>query len=101
MTHLSKTAAIRAARPMVIIYGRRTSWQVDGPYHTDKPYGPNTIHNADSYSSARAIRSQWVAEIALHLMGRPIRDIDGGPICQEPGGSINEIVNHYISELRQ
>ena len=101
MTNMSKTAAIRAARPMVIIYGRRTSWQVDGPYDCADTDGPNTTHNTDSYSSAVMHRSQWVAEIALNLMGLPIRDSDGWPVCAEPGGSINEIVNHYISELRQ
>ena len=101
MTEMSKTAAIKAARPMVGISGRRTSWQITGPYDCAKVDGPNTTRNSDSYEGAAQCRAVWVAEIALALMGRPMRDADGFPIEIEAGGSINEIVTYYAAGLNQ
>ena len=101
MTHLSKTAAIKEARPMVGIAGRHTSWHITGPYDCANTDGPNTSRQRDSYDGAARCRAAWVAEIALNLMGLPMRDSDSFRVRIEEGGSINEIVNHYISELRQ
>ena len=97
MANMSKTAAIKAARPMVGISGRYTSWQITGPYDCADVDGPNTSRNADSYQRAAQCRAAWVAKIALNLMGHPMRDADGFPIEVEAGGSINEIVAYYAA----
>jgi len=97
MTNMSKTAAIKAARPMVGISGRHTSWQITGPYDCASPDGPNTTRNADSYTRAAQCRAAWVAEIALNLMGHDMQDGDGFPLEVEAGGSVAEIVNYYAS----
>ncbi len=97
MTHMSKTAAIKEARPMVGISGRHTSWQITGPYDCANPDGPNTTRNADSYQRAAQCRATWVAEIALNLMGVPMRDADGFPVEVEAGGNIDEIVAYYAT----
>ena len=68
---LSKTAAIKKARGYVSMpMGRRTSWQVIGPYYFNKLNGPSTTINFDSYQKAILCRARWVAEIALELMGK-------------------------------
>ena len=69
MQALSKTAAIRGSANATSISGRGTSWQVYGPYKVTNPSGPSTAINADSYTKARRIATQWRAEVALVLMG--------------------------------
>lgn len=68
---LSKTAAIKEARTFVgSLCGRHTSWSVFGPYLTSNLHGPSTEAHADSYTKARRIRTIWVAQIDVALMGR-------------------------------
>jgi len=69
---MSKTAAIREARTFVGMPTRRSStdYVVYAPYHSNKPHGPSTELQADSYQKCLARRSSAVASIALHLMGR-------------------------------
>ena len=69
MQALSKTAAIRESANAISIIGRGTSWQVFGPYSFDNLSGPSTTINADSYTKARRIATQWRAEVVLELMG--------------------------------
>ena len=97
MTNMSKTAAIKSARPMVGISGRHTSWQITGPYDCANPDGPSTTHNADSYTKAAQHRAAWVAEIALNLMGVDLTDKDGYVIEIETGGSVDDIVAYYAT----
>ena len=92
MTNLSKTAAIREARPMVGICGK---YQIVGPYDCAYTVGPNTTRTSVDYPEARAVRSVWVAKIALNLMGVDLTDIDGYPIEIETGGTIEDIVAYY------
>lgn len=71
MSTLSKTAALAAARSAVSSpVGRATDWRVYGPYDADKLTGPSTEHHYSDYWRARAGRAQWVAQIALCLMGK-------------------------------
>lgn len=67
---MSKTNAIALARSYVSIHGSGTSWSVFGPYQSSMPDGPSTERCADSFNFARRIASAWIANIALHLMGR-------------------------------
>ena len=69
MQALSKTAAIRESAKAISISGRGTSWQVYGPYKFTNPSGPSTTINADSYTKARRIATQWRAKVALVMMG--------------------------------
>ena len=69
MQALSKTAAIRESANTTSISGRGTSWQVCGPHKFTNPSGPSTTINADSYTKARRIATQWRAKVALVLMG--------------------------------
>ncbi len=69
MQALSKTAAIRESANVISIGISGTSWQVYGPYKLNNPSGPSTTINADSYTKARRIATQWRAEVALVLMG--------------------------------
>lgn len=72
---MNKTAAIRAARRAVTQpIGRGTSWMLIGHYRSSDINGPSTQVNADSYYRARAERTQWVAHIALVLMGYNAED---------------------------
>lgn len=92
--NMSKTAAIKAARQAVgQPCGRGTSWQIYGPYYSTAEglRGPTTSINADSYWSARAKRSHWVASLSLCLMGWDPDDAE----CATYGvtGSITEIVD--------
>lgn len=74
---MSKTAAIKIARDAVSQpIGNRTSWMLIGPYRANDIEGPTTEINADSYWSALAKRTKWVAFIALVLMGYDAADVD-------------------------
>lgn len=76
---LSKTAAIKTARKAIgHPIGHGTSWSIYGPYTSspDGLRGPSTEVHADSYWSARAKRAQWVAYLALRLMGWTGEDAD-------------------------
>jgi hypothetical protein len=72
MTTLSIKDAIKEAGTWVGTPSRQgASWTVYGPYR-DVPNlrGPSASVDAYNYFSARAIRTKWVARIALQLMGR-------------------------------
>ena len=68
---MSKTAAVAAARGAVTNpEGYGTSWCVYGPYHGAANLdGPTTQSTASSFWTARIRRAEWVAELALELMG--------------------------------
>lgn len=68
---LNKTAAIRAATGSVgIIYGRGSRWHYNDVLgKRDDLSWPSTPHNASSYAAAREARTEYVANLALHLMG--------------------------------
>jgi len=70
--NISKTQAIKAARKFVSNCKRisSTNYIVYGPFDVHNPSGPTTEHQADSYTKALADRTQWVARIALAMMGR-------------------------------
>ena len=94
---ISKTAALKTARQAVSRpVGRRTSWQVYGPYRATDLAGPSTEMHADSYVMARARRTRWVAHIALTLMGYEGDDLYEIDMIAERGGSVESIVNAYI-----
>jgi hypothetical protein len=70
MTFTSQKLAIAHASAYVSApCGSRTSWQVYGPYSRYDLDDATTSVNADSYAKARAIRTKWVAQIALCLLG--------------------------------
>lgn len=94
---MSKTAAIRAARHAVgQPVGRGTSWQVYGPYYSTENglSGPSTSINADSYTSARAKRTQWVCSLALRLMGW--NSISAEYAAYSESGSVEDIIKRAL-----
>lgn len=70
---MSKTAAIRATKNSISIWGAGTSWTISGPY--DKPGGPSTERSAPSYASARLKATEWRAALVLGLMGMRTLDV--------------------------
>lgn len=68
---MSKTAAIAEARTCVSKPHRRsaTDYVVYAPYYDNKPSGPSTELQSDSYSKALARRTEKVAYVALAAMG--------------------------------
>lgn len=100
MSTMSKTAAIAKARTAVgQPIGRGTSWQVYGPYYYDKLSGPTTAVNADSYWKARSARTDWVAEIALVLMGWETNDAQMAVYSARDRGwqtNVHALVAHAI-----
>jgi len=68
---MSKTAALKAAQAACgrIIRRSRTDYVCFVPYYDQKPDGPSTELQADSYPKAVAMRARRVADIALALMG--------------------------------
>ena len=70
---MSKTAAIRATKNSISIWGVGTSWTISGPY--DKPGGPSTERSAPSYASARLKATEWRAALVLDLMGMSTPDV--------------------------
>ena len=69
---LSKTQAIKAAQKACGRPIRRghTDFVMYLPHCTTKPEGPDTEVRATSYQMAMTIRTGYVAEIALHFMGK-------------------------------
>lgn len=62
--------AITTARAAVgLPVGSGTSWTVHGPYFRNLPLGSRTERHCSSYAQAVANRTQWVAEVALALLG--------------------------------
>ncbi len=76
---ITKTAAIRTAASHVRIWGGDTNWTVAGPYA--ELDGPSTEMGVSDYAMAVAVRTRWVARIALDLMG--VADDDFREICIE------------------
>ena len=70
---MSKTAAIRATKNSISIWGAGSSWTIIGPY--DKPGGPSTERSAPSYASARLKATEWRAALVLDLMGVSTPDV--------------------------
>jgi len=93
---MSKTAALAAAsRAVGAPVGERTSWQVIGPYRDTDIDGPSTTASASSYTQARAIRTRWVAQIALALMGVE----DDGYIVHHMDGSARAMVDAVLDSV--
>lgn len=65
---MNKTNAIKEAMRHGVITGRGRSWTVWGPYYCDRPSGPSTGIQRDSYAKAVVLRSKWRADIAISLM---------------------------------
>ena len=63
---MSKTAAIRATKNSISIWGAGSSWTISGPY--DKLSAP-------SYASARLKATEWRAALVLGLMGMSTPDV--------------------------
>jgi len=68
---MTKTQAIKTARTYVSTPVRRgdRAYVVCGPWDDNKPNGPSTDYRDDNYFRARAVRTRWVARIAIGLMG--------------------------------
>ena len=99
---MTKTESIRIARKAVSSpIGSGTSWTLYGPYYADKPNGPSSENHADSYWSARAKRTEWVAYIALVLMGydRADADCEVMSAIEKYCTDVNSIVNRCIEKL--
>lgn len=69
---MTKTQAIAAAQKACGKPIRRghTDWVMYVPHCTTKPEGPDTEVRATSYQKAMTKRTGYVAEIALHHMGK-------------------------------
>ncbi len=76
---ITKTAAIREAASHVHIWGGDTNWTIVGPYA--ELDGPSTEMGVSNYAMAVAVRTRWVARIALDLMG--VIDDDFRAICMQ------------------
>ena len=70
---MSKTAAIRATKNSISIWGAGSSWTISGPYGTLG--GPSTERSAPSYASARLKATEWRAALVLDLMGMSTPDV--------------------------
>jgi hypothetical protein len=70
---MSKTAAIRATKNSISVWGAGTSWTISGPY--DTLGGPSTERSAPSYASARLKATEWRATLLLDLMGMSTPDV--------------------------
>jgi hypothetical protein len=77
-TNMTKTKALHIAQKAVCkpIRCSSSSYILYGPYYNDKPTGPTTEINCGSYQKAVQRRTEWVATIALSLLGA-----DGSMVC--------------------
>lgn len=99
---MSKTAALRQARECVGKISRRsaTDYVYHAPYYSDKPRGPSTECQADSYPKAAASRAQHVVAIALALMGYSSRDAhEAAYMASQDGGSADAILAAALADL--
>lgn len=65
-------AAARAVSPPCLAGYR---WHVYGPHDDARPDGASETRCADSYALALALRTQWVAAVALLLLGHDRDDV--------------------------
>lgn len=72
MKTLSKTAAIKTASRAISITRSAWNWRVIGPFRDDgiTRHQHHRERTARDYWDARIQRTRWVAQLALHLMGR-------------------------------
>ncbi len=70
---MSKTAAIRATKNSISIWGAGSSWAISGPY--DTLGGPSTERSVPIYASARLKATEWRAALVLDLMGMSTPDV--------------------------
>lgn len=95
---MSKTAAIKAARAAVgQPVGWGTSWQIHGPYYSteDGLSGPSTAANAHDYWHAKAVRTRWVASLALSLMGWGA--VDAEAATHDADGAVEDVVTAALA----
>lgn len=92
---MTKTAAIAEARTCVSKPHRRsaTDYVIYAPYYDDKPSGPSTELQADSYTKALARRTEKVAYIALAIMG-----VDTGRIHLEAGRGDGATIESLVAD---
>jgi hypothetical protein len=68
--HMSLRTALRTAGSVVHMPTRFGSdWVVSGPYDDTKIHGARTEIKRGWYSAALEARKQWVARLALHMLG--------------------------------
>lgn len=104
---MSKSVAIREARSLVSRphrYGP-TDYVVYGPYRASEPYGPTTTAQRDSHPAAMRVRTCWIAEIALSMLGKLdewSRDCldDNHPAYRFGGYTVESIVNAGLKAYR-
>jgi hypothetical protein len=99
---MKKTEAIAIARKAVSApIGSGTSWTLYGPYYSDKPNGPSTENRASSYWQARAKRTEWVAHIALVLMGYDSTDaaVETNEAVSDGYTDVSSLVDYCIRTL--
>lgn len=69
-TPLSLTAAIRESARCVSIFRFGGAWKVRGPWDINRPNGPSTEWQFDTYVKARLAATAWRAEVVLSFMDR-------------------------------
>ena len=68
---MTKTQAIKQARTYVSKPVRvGGNYVVYGPFKSREPHGIRAEYQAESYSTALALRTHWVARVALALMNK-------------------------------
>jgi len=94
---MTKTQAIKKAREYVY----RPAWCIShgyvvcGPWDDNNPNGPLTYYQDDNYSKVRAVRTKWIARVAIGLMG--LLDEDAMHFVDNtPETTIEGIVNAYL-----
>jgi len=93
---MTKTNTIKVARATVSRpIGARTSWIVFGPYRRDQPHGARTEHHASSYAQAVAVRTLWVAEIALAWL-----EVDADVSTPDDGTTVEQLVSAGLRKAR-
>jgi hypothetical protein len=100
---MTKTESIRTARRAIgHPCGRGTSWSVYGPYYSNAEglRGPSTEVHASSYWQARALRAQWVAYLALRLMGWDQDEADVVYCCSGDSSRIEDIIADAVKRGR-
>jgi hypothetical protein len=100
---LSVTQAIKVASNSISLpVGSGSTWELYGPRCTklSKLDGQSVTAYASNYRQAQAKRKQWIAYIALVLLGYDNQDADNHACSCDAGMSVRDVVATSIKKCR-
>jgi len=100
---LSVTQAIKVASNSVSLpVGSGSTWELYGPRCTklSKLDGQSVTAYASNYRQAQAKRKQWIAYIALVLLGYDNQDADNHACSCDAGMSVRDVVATGVKKCR-